>query len=224
MPAWPGGYPGFHCWEAVEAYQQRNCRFILVARKTSRRVDVLQAVDWRPAPRIDADGQCEIRYQPESWGKAHRFLALRCEKKPKAREADQPEQYQLFDTPEYTYRLFVTDMERAPDALVWFYNQRAGAENLIKESNNDAGLAAQPSNRWMTNCNYFQIAMLAYNLNCRLLLFSPRRAKRQKSSGTPGWPQRACGFCSWRPRSGATPGELASAIATITKRKASCND
>jgi len=25
---------------------------------------------------------------------------------------------------------------------VWFYNQRGGAENLIKEANNDAGLAA----------------------------------------------------------------------------------
>jgi hypothetical protein len=31
--------------------------------------------------------------------------------------------------------------------VVWFYNQRAGAENLIKEANNDAGLAVHPSHR-----------------------------------------------------------------------------
>ena len=31
------------------------------------------------------------------------------------------------------------------DLLVGFYNQRAGAENFIKEANNDAGLAAYPS-------------------------------------------------------------------------------
>ena len=49
--------------------------------------------------------------------------------------------------------------------------QRAGAENLIKEANNDAGLAAHPSGRWATNCVHFQLAMLAYNLNCWLLLF-----------------------------------------------------
>ena len=63
-------------------------------------------------------------------------------------------------------------MAYAVDLLVWFYNQRAGAENLIKEANNDAGLAAYPSARWPMNCNHFQLAMLAYNLNCWLMLFN----------------------------------------------------
>jgi hypothetical protein len=88
------------------------------------------------------------------------------------KESEQPEQYQLFDTPEYTYRVFVTNMDGSLDTLVWFYNQRAGAENLIKEANNDAGLTAHPSNRWTMNDNWFQIAMLAYNLNCWLHLFN----------------------------------------------------
>ena len=52
-------------------------------------------------------------------------------------------------------------MDGPLNALVWFYNQRAGAENLIKEANNDAGLAAHPSNRWMMNANWFQITLLA---------------------------------------------------------------
>ena len=77
-----------------------------------------------------------------------------------------------FDTPEYTYRVFVTNMKDPVYMLVWFYNQRAGAENLIKEANNDAGLAAYPSARWAMNCNHFQLAMLAYNLNCWLMLFN----------------------------------------------------
>lgn len=70
------------------------------------------------------------------------------------------------------YRVFVTSMKGAIDLLAWFYNQRAGAENLIKEANNDAGLAAHPSGRWIMNCNHFQLAMLAYNLNCWLMLFN----------------------------------------------------
>jgi hypothetical protein len=163
---------GFYCWEAVEAYQSRNVQFIISARKTSRLVNELKAAVWQGSPRTDADGQCEFRYQPEGWGKACRFLALRYQKQPQPSAAEEPEQYQLFDTPEYRYRVFVTNMTDAIYLLVWFYNQRAGAENLIKEANNDAGLAAHPSARWMMNCNHFQLVMLAYNLNCWLMLFN----------------------------------------------------
>jgi hypothetical protein len=123
------------------------------------------------ARRTDGDGQCEFRYQPEGWGQEYRFIALRYKKKPKAKDETAPQQYQLFDTPQYRYRVFVTNMS---DPLYWlgvFYNQRAGVENLIKEANNDAGLAAHPSGRFETNRNYFQLAMLAYNLNCWLMLF-----------------------------------------------------
>jgi len=160
---------GFYCWEAVQAYARAGAQFILVARKTSRLVDQLQAAVWQPSPETDADQQCEFWYQPEGWGKAYRFLALRYRKDEKPLK--EREQYQLFDSPSYLYRVFVTDMEDAIASLVWFYNQRAGAENLIKEANNDAGLAAHPSGRWATNCVHFQLAMLAYNLNCWLLLF-----------------------------------------------------
>ena len=81
--------------------------------------------DWKPSPKTDADEQCEFVYQPEGWGKAYRFVALRYEnteeKNPKS------EQYQLFETPHYKYRVFVTNLEGAIDLLVWFYNQRAGS-------------------------------------------------------------------------------------------------
>ena len=78
----------------------------------------------------------------------------------------------MFDTPEYSYRVFVTNLDAPIDVVVGFYRQRAGAENLIKEANNDAGLAAHPSARWAMNCVHFQLAMLAYNLNCWLMLFN----------------------------------------------------
>ena len=160
---------GFYCWEAVQAYEKGQASFIVVARKTTRLLAELQSARWQPSPRTDADQQCEFCYQPEGWDKAYRFLALRYQKKDPL--SPEREQYQLFDSPQYVYRVFVTNMKRPIDLLVWFYNQRAGAENLIKEANNDAGLAAHPSGRWATNCVHFQLAMLAYNLNCWLLLF-----------------------------------------------------
>ena len=163
---------GFYCWEAVEAYQKAGCQFIVVARKTSRLVEELQGADWKPSPKTDADAQCEFRYQPEGWGEAFRFVALRYEKPPEEVEAGTAEQYQLFATSRYTYRVFVTNIDGQIDLVVWFYNKRAGAENLIKEANNDAGLAAHPSGRFDVNCIHFQLAMLAYNLNCWLMLFN----------------------------------------------------
>jgi hypothetical protein len=37
----------------------------MVARKTSRLVERLQATAWRPSPQTDADEQCKFCYQPE---------------------------------------------------------------------------------------------------------------------------------------------------------------
>jgi len=108
---------------------------------------------------------------PRAGGTAHRFLAPCYSKPEETADSAKPEQSQLFDTPEYIYRVFVTDMDDRLDLLIGLYNLRAGSENLIKEANNDAGLAAHPSNRWTMNANWFQIAMLAYSLNCWLELF-----------------------------------------------------
>ena len=50
----------------------------------------LQAAAWKPSPQTDADEQCEFWYQPEGWGKAYRFIALRYRKhdqKPEERRA-----------------------------------------------------------------------------------------------------------------------------------------
>ena len=163
---------GFYCAEAVEAYEKAGGQFIISARKTSRLINELKAAAWTGSPKTDADGQCEFRYQPEGWGQAYRFIALRYEKKKEPAAADKPEQYQLFDTPEYSYRVFVTNMSGGIAMLTWFYNQRAAAENLIKEAKNDAGMADHPSGRWAINCIFFQLAMLAYNLNCWLMLFT----------------------------------------------------
>jgi hypothetical protein len=80
---------GFYCGEAVEAYQSRGVQFIISARKTSR-LEELKAAVWQGSPRTDADGQCEFRHQPEGWGKAHRFLALRYQKPSPASAPEEP--------------------------------------------------------------------------------------------------------------------------------------
>jgi hypothetical protein len=163
---------GFYCREAVEAYEEFNARFVICARKTARLVEELCQAEWKPSPKTDAEAECEFYYQPDGWSKPYRFVALRYEKPREELEAEETEQYQLFETSQYKYRVFVTDMSDPIYFVVWFYSQRGGAENLIKEANNDAGLAAHPSGRFDVNGNHFQLAMLAYNLNCWLMLFN----------------------------------------------------
>jgi len=163
---------GFYCREAVEGYEELDARFVICARKTSRLVEELCQAEWKSSNRTDADAECEFRYQPDGWDKPYRFVALRYEKPREELEAEETEQYQLFATSQYKYRVFVTDMNDPIYFVVWFYSQRGGAENLIKEANNDAGLAAHPSGRFDVNGNHFQLAMLAYNLNCWLMLFN----------------------------------------------------
>ena len=163
---------GFYCREAVEAYEEIDARFVICARKTSRLVEELRQAQWKPSPKTDADAECEFRYQPDGWSKPYRFVALRKEKPREELEAEETQQYQLFETRQYKYRVFVTDMSDPIYFVVWFYGQRGGAENLIKEANNDAGLSAHPSSRFDVNGNHFQLAMLAYNLNCWLMLFN----------------------------------------------------
>jgi hypothetical protein len=163
---------GFYCREAVEAYEEFHARFVICARKTSRLLEALRQAEWKPSPKTDAGAECEFYYQPDGWSKPYRFVALRYETTRAEREAEEAEQYQLFETSQYKYRVFVTNMRDPIDFVVWFYSQRGGAENLIKEANNDAGLAAHPSGRFDVNGNHFQLAMLAYNLNCWLMLFN----------------------------------------------------
>ena len=163
---------GFYCREAVEAYEECQARFTISARKTSRLVEELRRAEWKPSPKTDGDAECEFRYQPEGWSKPYRFVALRYEKTRDEMTAEETEQYQLFETSQYKYRVLVTDFSEPIHLVFGFYNQRGGAENLIKEANNDAGLTAHPSGRFDVNGNHFQMAMLAYNLNCWLMLFN----------------------------------------------------
>ena len=162
---------GLYCWEAVQAYEEMGWTFVISAQKSTRLVAELEQAVWTGSPRTDAQGQCEFWYQPRGWGKAYRFVALRYAKKAQPARKGDAEQYQLFETPQYSYRVFVTNRSEPIWWVVDFYRQRGGAENLIKEANNDAALTVHPSGRFETNRNYFQLAMLAYNLNCWLMLF-----------------------------------------------------
>jgi len=148
-----------------------DARFVICARKTARLVEELRQAQWKPSPKTDADVECES-LSAGRMDKPYRFVALRKEKATRRTGSRGNRAIPVIRNQPIQYRVFVTDMSDPIYFVVWFYGQRGGAENLIKEANNDAGLAAHPSNRFDVNGNHFQLAMLGYNLNCWLMLFN----------------------------------------------------
>jgi len=100
----------------------------------------------------------ECVYQPMGWELPCRFVAMRIRK-------DQlgDRQLRLLESENYVYRVFATNDQRRPHVVIEDYDQRADAENLIAEAQQE-GLLAIPSKRFQSNHAFFQIIMLAYNL------------------------------------------------------------
>lgn len=101
----------------------------------------------------------ELWYQPTGWPGPRRFIAIR-------RPAPEEPSWQLtlWRLGKYTYQVIVTNLELTP-LYVWrFYNDRAGAELVIRELKEAYALGKIPTKIWAANVAYFQLVVLAYNL------------------------------------------------------------
>jgi hypothetical protein len=159
---------GFYSWEAVAVNEEHGAEYIIVAQKTQALQRKLEEVGWRWDRQAGAE-VADFLYEPQGWQGPRRFVAVRTPVEPERAEV---EQYQLFETEQYTYRAFVTNWKTSVASVVQGYAGRASAENLIKEANNDAGLASVPGRNFIVNKNFFFLVMLAYNLNRWLMLFA----------------------------------------------------
>jgi hypothetical protein len=73
-------------------------------------------------------------------------------------------QLHLFQMGGYSYQVFVTNLSLTPLHLGRFYNQRAGAELIIRELKDAYALGKIPTKDFLANEAFFQIVLLAYNL------------------------------------------------------------
>ena len=158
---------GFYCKEVVEAIEGLGDRYsyILSADKTTALVRKLEEADWKKW--TGTAGVCQFQYEPMGWGRPRRFVAVRY------RLAEEPSnQYQLFATEQWKYRVFVTNRKQDKRVICEEYDGRATAENYIKEGCNDAGFAVLSGRCFEANQNYLQMAILAYNCNRWLQLMA----------------------------------------------------
>jgi len=76
---------------------------------------------------------------------------------------EQAVQLELLEDTRYKYRIFVTNLTKSAHRVIYEYDKRADAENLIGEAKRE-GLTAIPSSKFASNYVYFQIVMLSYNI------------------------------------------------------------
>lgn len=158
---------GFYCKEVVAGIEGLGDRYsyILSADKTTALVRKLEEADWKAW--AGTAGVCEFWYEPMGWGRPRRFVAVRYRL-----EQEPSNQYQLFATEQWKYRVFVTNRKDDKRAICREYDGRATAENYIKEGCNDAGFAVLSGRCFEANQNYLQMAILAYNSNRWLQLMA----------------------------------------------------
>ena len=133
--------------------------FVIAGRNSETMSQIIQRItDWTPLR--GSGGREEVGESvhfvgPEKEGTVYRLIVVR-------RRNNQPA---LFPEFEYHYRFYVTNTDWNPHMVVRFYRKRGDAENVIRELKEGFGMDHILSEEFLAAAFYFQLQLLAYNLN-----------------------------------------------------------
>jgi hypothetical protein len=107
---------GFYCRGAVEAYEKGKASFIIAREQDPPYWRSYKRPAGRPRPRPMPTNHASFGINPRAG--AGTTPSLPCVTTSLTKESSEAgEQYQLFDSPQYRYRVFVTDMQESIDVL-----------------------------------------------------------------------------------------------------------
>jgi hypothetical protein len=126
----------------------------------------------------------EFDYIVDGWTRARRFVAVRRLVGMETPEKDGT----LFDVPEYSFGLWVTNLGLTPLKIEQFYNKRAVAENCIGAGKNQMAFGSMLIHEFWANHALLQAAVLAYNLMIwfQRMALDPHRW-RERPNTLRGW-------------------------------------
>jgi hypothetical protein len=143
--------------ELVEFIEEKRAFYAIVARLTKPLENRLGGLRYRHlSPGVWG---AELQYCPHGWKWPRRFVVIR---RPVPEEPSA--QLHLFQMGGYSYQVLVTNLALRPLNLWRFYNHRATAELIIRELKDAYALGKIPTQDFLANELFFQIALLAYNL------------------------------------------------------------
>ncbi|MFH1112912.1 MAG: transposase [Pseudomonadota bacterium] len=126
----------------------------------------------------------EYDYLIKGWTRPRRFVAVRRLVGMQSPEKDGV----LFEIPEYSYGLWVTNLGLSPLKTEEFYNKRAVAENLIGAGKNQMAFGSMLVHEFWANHALLQAAVLAYNVMIwfQRMALDPHRW-RERPNTLRGW-------------------------------------
>ena len=167
---------GFFDDQLLSFLEQRRLPYIVVARLTKWVKRAAQAVaQWAVLDENFATG--EFRLKLHGWGVERRFVVLR----ERVREDRDSVGRKLIEVPGYTFRVFVTSCQEAPEEIWRDYNRRADMENRIAELKHDLGADGFCLKEFFATEAAFRAVLLLFNL----------LGEFQRAAGLPGYREPA---------------------------------
>lgn len=154
---------GFFSKEFLAHLEDKQLPYIIVARLTRMvRTLVLSRIPAGAWRRVSAGVEvADICVSLPNWnGKTRRFVCMRQELSIRPNASGR----KLFDLPDYTYHLMVTDLPYAAEMVIRMYAGRADSENRIKELKDDLGLGHFVLNSFDATDATFRMGCVLYNL------------------------------------------------------------
>jgi hypothetical protein len=153
---------GFEGEAALAVLERRRVGYVVKMRATAALAAVAStrgASAWRTVE-FEGDGELQVTsfvWQRPSWSRPRVVVALR------KRELERLQGH-LFDELGWSYSLFVTDRDWAPEEVARFYDKRADVERTVCELRNDLAIDQVPSACFAANAADFALKVLARNL------------------------------------------------------------
>jgi hypothetical protein len=150
---------GFFDDKLLSFLEQRLLPYIVVAKLTLWVKREAQRVEqWTM---LDADYAVgEFRLKLTGWSVERRFVVIR----EQVREGRNSVGRRLIDVPGYTFRVFVTSCDAAPQEIWRDYNRRADMENRIAELKHDLGADGFCLQQFFATEAAFRAVLLLFNL------------------------------------------------------------
>jgi hypothetical protein len=150
---------GFFDDKLLSFLEQRLLPYIVVAKLTPWVKRAAQRVEqWTM---LDADYSVgEFQLKLFGWSLERRFVVIR----EQVREGRDSVGRRLIDVPGYTFRVFVTSCDAAPQEIWRDYNRRADMENRIAELKHDLGADGFCMKQFFATEAAFRAVLLLFNL------------------------------------------------------------
>jgi len=154
----------------IESYS--NVRYLIKVKMRNLN-DLLKNQDWDKIPGMPGWEMSDFYYQPNSWDRPRRFVAVR--KFKGMLETDS-----LFPVRDYSYFCYVTNIEESPLYLHRLYGDRGESENWIESVKNQLYAATILTKGFWANEALFLLSVLAYNISVWMRALTDKKAWRQE--------------------------------------------